>query len=144
MGTGVLLLLLAAAGFIYVLARQKPSLEGLEPLQLRLDEQTPILTSEIEKPAPTKSLLMKQGPNPIETFAVKILSPLMAERFIAPANVLLMASANRKSQLKSLEFFNSPSETVCQSLTNPERFPPELKIGEVRGSDAERGGPTTL
>ena len=135
--TGALLLLLAAAGFIYALTRPKPQLEDRELVQLRLQKEPAneprekIDTGELPVKSSITRVVTRQ-PEPLKTFAVKILSPRMAENFTAPAMVTLTATANRRRELRSIEFYRSPQGTVCQSLSDPEPFPIELKIGEVQ------------
>ena len=136
---GVFLLLLAATGLIYALARKKPPLESPEPIQLQLQQETPAVDEALLRTPPlvTKSrehvvVRRIQEPPAIKTFAVKILSPAMAQTFTAPAKVTLTASANREAELTGIEYYKSPDEeTVCQSLTTPAPFPANRKIGEA-------------
>ena len=142
---GVLLLLLAATGFIYALARKKPPFESLEPVQLQLQAETRAADEALALPPTppvTKSrehvvVRRRQQPPPIKTFAVRILSPAMAQTFTAPANVTLTAAASRERELTGIEYYQSPEETVCQSLTNPQPLPAELKLGEAHAKPYE-------
>ena len=156
--TGVLLLLLAASGFIYVMARQEPPLETIEPQQLTFETAKPSPAVKLT-PSPAATHTSRRiirysttrpvrapKPEPIKTFAVELLSPSMAETFLAPANVVLKASANHERELKGIEFYRSPETTVCQSLTKLMRLPEEFKIGgavsapyEVRWTIPEPG-----
>lgn len=144
--SGVLLLLLAASGLIYVMARQAPPLEDLEPQQLAFEEPQP---SPVPKPTaspksqpPTISYRTVRAPRPrqpkpIKTFSVELISPSMAETFVAPANIVLKASANHEPELKGIEFYRSPEATVCRSLTKLMRLPEELKLGEALSAPYE-------
>jgi hypothetical protein len=132
--TGILFLLLAAAGVIYVIARPKPQVVPLEPERLQFEKpqpspaQKPIVR---EKLISTKHSAAPRRLNPIKQYAVRILTPTMAETFTAPAVVTLTASASDPRELKTIEFYKSPGETFCQSLSTPVKLPKELKIGET-------------
>jgi hypothetical protein len=132
---GVLLLLLAAAGLIYVVARPKPRLEPLPPEALLLVREEPrstpspvLLRTSVPK---EHSTLSRRKTSPTQ-YAVSILSPSMAETFVAPATVTLKASADHERELETIEFYKGPTGTVCESLSPSVKFPKELKIGEVR------------
>ena len=133
---GVLLLLVAVAGLIYVVARPKPLVQALQPEALPATEvRSP---EEVAEPTPEESpaqdvtqnaVLRLRTPQP-KTFDVKLLSPVMAQTYVAPATVNLSAVANYRSDLKSIEFYSGPfGLSVCRSLTNPEPF--GTKIGEA-------------
>ena len=131
---GVLLLLLAATGFIYVLARPAPLVQTLEPERLELDKPQPVATPQPvvhEKAITTKHLAASRHLKTPEEFAVQIFSPSMAQTFVAPASVTLKAAANHRRELKGIEFYRSFRSTLCQSLSIPAIFPKELKIGEA-------------
>ncbi|HKO43138.1 MAG TPA: Ig-like domain-containing protein [Pyrinomonadaceae bacterium] len=133
---GVLFLLVAVAGLIYVVARPKPLVQALQPEALPATEvKTP---EEVAEPTPEESpaedvtqpaVVKLHTPQP-KTFDVKLLSPLMAQTYVAPATVNLSATANYRSDLKSIEFYSGPfGLSVCRSLSNPEPF--GTKIGEA-------------
>jgi hypothetical protein len=135
---GILLLLLAAAGVIYVMARPKPLVEVLEPerLQFEKPQTSPAPTPFVgEKLITTKhSAASPRHLKPIKQYVVQILSPSMAETYTAPATVSLSASANYTDELKLIEFYRSAAETFCESLSTRVNFPKELKIGEARAA----------
>src|SRR6185503_818840 len=135
--TGVLFLLLAAAGVIYVIARPKPQVVPLESERLQFEKPQPSPAPKPivrEKLISTKHSVVPRRLNPIKRYAVRILTPTMAETFTAPATVSLRASANHARELKTIEFYKSPGDTFCQSLSTPVSFPKELKIGETHAA----------
>lgn len=141
--TGVFLLLVSAAGFIYIIARPKPKLESLqpEPLQAGEVQPTPEETPQ-ERPTPlvetnTKdsTIRLKSQAPPIKQFSVQLLTPSMAETFTAPATVKLAAAANPKRGLEVIEFYLYPGgHSFCQSLTTPDTSPNRTRIGEARSA----------
>src|SRR4029079_15087038 len=126
--TGVFLLLVAIGGVVYVLARPKPRVETLqdEPLELRLSQTNQPVIVPSPEPQPSLEILSYETathytqPRPIKTYEVELVSPTMAQTFVAPAKVKLKATASREKQLSRIEFYKSPDGTVCQSLTNPD------------------------
>src|SRR5688572_10230115 len=88
---GVLLLLVAVTGLVYVLARPKPLVQSLQPealpaIEVPASDESPEPTPE-ESPASVSHqppVLKLQIPQ-LKTFAVKLQSPKMAETFVASA-----------------------------------------------------------
>ena len=150
--TGVLLLLIGAAGFIYIVARPKPDIESLQPEALPVEETQPSPTGStsgktpVERPdtvvtTETRSSMRPASVNSqmpqIKTFSVKLLSPVMAQTFTAPATVRFRATANPDNNLKTIEFYLAPDgRSVCQSLTTPNTSVHQ-KIGEVTSAPYE-------
>lgn len=140
--TGVFLLLVSAAGFIYIIARPKPKLESLQPEPLQVGEVSPTPEeTPNEQPTPlvetttSGPLRLKSQPPPIKQFSVQLLTPSMAETFTAPATVKLAAAANPKNGLEVIEFYQHPEgHSFCQSLTTPEASPNRTKLGEARSA----------
>ncbi len=141
--TGVFLLLVSAAGFIYIIARPKPRLESLQPEPLQAGEvrptpeatpdqsPTPVFETKIEG----STIRPKSQPAAIKQFSVQLLTPSMAETFTAPATVKLAAAANPQRGLQVIEFYQYPEgHSFCQSLTTPEASPNRTKIGEARSA----------
>jgi hypothetical protein len=127
---GVLLLLVSAAGFVYIIARPKPLLRAL-PAEL--------VAAEVQ-PSPTETSTPEMQPSPevieqrkaaiepevprVKTFAVTLLTPNMADTFNAPATVALKAEANPERGLKEITFYSSPlGDSVCQSLAHYDAIP---------------------
>ena len=136
--TGLLFLLLAAAGVIYVVARPKPLVEHREPerLEFKKPESSPAPTPIVrEKLVSTRhSAAAPRHLKPIKQYEVQILTPSMAETFTTPATVNLSASANYTHELKSIEFYRSSGSTFCESLSTRVNLPKELKVGESRAA----------
>ena len=138
--TGILFLLLAAAGVIYAITRPKPEIKPLDPERLQLEKAQPSPAATADVPEKSISIKHSVAPRhlvPIKKYDVQILTPSMAETFAAPATVTLKASADHTRELKSIEFYRSPGETFCQSLAAPVSLPKELKIGEAHAAPYE-------
>jgi hypothetical protein len=127
---GILLLLVSAAGLVYIIARPKPLLRALPAELVAAEVQpSPTETSTPEmQPSPEVMEQRKDAVEPeaprIKTFAVTLLSPNMADTFTAPATVALKAEAHPERGLKEIAFYLSPlGESVCQSLARYEAIP---------------------
>ncbi len=137
--TGVILLIIAVGGLVYVFARPKPKVETLqdEPLELRVSQTNRPVIVPPPEPQPSVETVgdapatYYTQPKPIKTYTVNLLSPTMAQTFVAPAKIKLRAIATRERQVIKIEFYKSPDGTVCQSLATPDALPNELKIGEA-------------
>jgi hypothetical protein len=127
---GVLLLLVSAAGLVYIVARPKPLLRALPAELVAAEVQpSPTETSTPEmQPSPElieqrKAAIEPEAPR-VKTFAVTLLTPNMADTFNAPATVALKAEANPERGLKEITFYSSPlGDSVCQSLAHYDAIP---------------------
>src|SRR5687768_5556797 len=109
---GGLLLLVAVAGLVYVVARPKPMIQALQPEALpatavaQSDESPTPIPHESPIRSVSQPAVLKLATPPPKTFAVKLLSPVMAQTYVAPATIKLAATANYRSDVKSIEFYS--------------------------------------
>ena len=139
--SGVILLLLAVAGLVYVIARPKPLIQSSQPEELAATETEP---SPSPSPSPQESpddaprrqetpvtVRLKSHAPKIKTFVVNLLTPAMAEKFIAPATVKLTASARPNRGLVKITFYHGEfGVSECQSVDPPVESK-RTKIGEA-------------
>ncbi len=143
----VVFLLVGIAGFVYILARPRPPIVAEQPDVLpvvAMPTPTPESTPREVAPEKNQSPPASATSSDIPNLSVQLLSPAMAETFIAPANVTLKAQARPARQLTGIEFYYMPvgirGNSFCRSLSEPNATlntllgasdPAWIKIGET-------------
>src|ERR1044072_4579431 len=136
---GSIFLLLGLGGFVYILAPPKPAVVPVPADALPFEKSEPSPTPEStpkEKapenppppPAPTPS---------VPRLSVQLVTPVMAQTFVAPAEIKIVATAQPARQLTRIADYYAPvgllGKSFCRSLND---LGPTLNPSEASGDPA--------